>query len=95
MNNNVVRGQRYSFSYCWTNKNNKIRGHIVILEKNQNNQLQIYDPQTNKKYVDSSFNTILKRITYSYPKYNVKPRILRTDDKKINPYFMNDVVKKK
>lgn len=95
LNNNVVRGQRYSFSYCWTNKNNKIRGHIVILEKNQNNQLQIYDPQTNKKYVDSSFNTILKRITYSYPKYNVKPRILRTDDKKINPYFMNDVVKKK
>lgn len=95
LNNNVVRGQRYSFSYCWTNKNNKIRGHIVILEKNQNNQLQIYDPQTNKKYVDSSFNTILKRITYSYPKYNVKPRILRTDDKKINPYFMNDVVKKR
>lgn len=53
----------------------------------------ISKPQTNDKYIGSTFNTKLKRIIYSHSKYKVEPRILRIDDKKFNPYFMNDVMK--
>ena len=96
LTNNVQKGARYQFVYTWVdNKDSKIlHGHTTILEKNKDNQLQIYDPQTNRMYVENRFNTKIKNIAYSYPKYNAKPRILRIDDKKLNPYFMNDVLKK-
>ncbi len=94
LNRNIEKNARYQFAYNWADNTNKLHGHTIILEKNKDNELQLYDPQINKIYTGSSFNSKIKKIKYSYPKYNVNPRILRIDNKKLNPYFMNDVVKK-
>ena len=94
----IKPSERYELSYHITPENGKwadTESHIVMIYKTQDNQLAIYDPQNgdradgnkqSKLYIDSVIN-----------EYNTEfePRILRIDDKALNPKYTNKVVRKR
>ena len=88
---NIKPNERYQFSFTWYRGSTQ-RGHILTIERNEKNEVQIYDPQTSIIYVGKEEVTgYLKRnISYKKP-----TNLLRVDDKDFNKYFINDVVKKK
>ena len=97
LDNNIQQGERYEFSYYLTIKdkyNDDTYGHVVCIEKDDNNKIIIYDPQNNdiaygeqaKQYIDSVVNVQNTKFV---------PTILRVDDKQVNPYYINDVIKKR
>ena len=92
----IKLGERYEFSYSITPENGKwsdTTSHRVIVTRDSGNELLIYDPQDGKiadkenakLYIDSVIN-----------EYNTEflPRILRVDDKALNPIYINKVVRK-
>ena len=97
----VQNGERYAFAYYApedniidsSNENAKISGHVVIVDRSENGELLIYDGQNGnvaygeketKSYIDSIVNDD-NTIFF--------PRILRVDDKKVNPYYTDKVVR--
>lgn len=92
LDSNVKSNERYTLSYTW--HEGKLKGsHILTIERDENNELRIYDPQ-NSRIIAGKENIIShfkERIKYN----GTEPlKILRTDDKAFNKYFINDVVRK-
>ena len=88
----VKPNERYFFRYNWF-ASGETGGHVVTLEKDENNNLAIYDPQTGRrKYKDE-----MKQYFSSYLKFNGKSEIgiIRVDDKDFNNFFVNDGVLEK
>ena len=100
---NVKQGERYELSFNTPtesgnkefDKENEYRAHVVLITRNNENQLEYYDPQNGrhlkgeqaKKYIDTWFqyeHTVL-----------APPRILRIDDKALNLKYVNAVVRKR
>ena len=102
----VKRGERYEFSY-YTQRdlfygednenaynNQKTQGHIVLITRNEKNDLVWYDPQNGDRHegaddVKAFLNSWVNERTL------FAPRILRVDDKAINPKYVNSVVRKR
>ena len=89
---NIKQGERYQTAYYWSGKDNNIKGHVLTIARDETGELRLYDPQTNKikrgKEIINYYSN--HRIVFNVPV--LKPKILRVDDKKFNPYFVNDVV---
>lgn len=90
-------GERYEFIYNLTPTNGEYtdtQSHAVFMTRINGNNLVIYDGQNGKVFYGpkqvKSF--ILANINRNNTKYY--PRILRVDDKKINPYYTDKVVRK-
>ena len=100
---NVKQGERYELIYNTPTESgdknydleNENKGHSVLISRNENGELLYYDPQeyktfegeNAKKYISTWFqyeNTIVS-----------PPRILRVDDKALNPKYVNKVVRKR
>ncbi len=89
--NDIVKpNERYSLRYDWevqTWYKGKVKGgHIVSLERNQDGELQLYDPQSGRKYVG-------KRAITNKCKSISNVDILRVDDKSFNAYFTDNILK--
>lgn len=93
LNSKIKPSGRYVFSYDWDNGKEAI-GHIQIVERNQNGELQFYDPQSGVK-ISNKEKAInyLKNKCILYGK-NTPQELLRIDDKQFNTYFINDIVRK-
>ena len=100
---NVKQGERYELSYntptesgnAKFDKENENKAHAVLITRDSKNQLEYYDPQNGehlkgngaKDYINSWFQ-------YEHTVV-APPRILRIDDKALNPKYVNKVVKKR
>lgn len=95
LNNKVGKNERYAFVYT-TSRDEEYEtfGHIVILERDENNNLRWYDPQNDRERigVEELTGMIDAQVDLS-GKYPLK--ILRTDDKKPNPTLIHEVVQGK
>lgn len=91
LNDNIKDGT-YSFRVVWRGSRS---GHIVIAHK-ENDNLSVYDPQTNKKYNDETsitaefFNKCKLRSKWK----EHKPFIYRTDNLDINPDYADVIMEK-
>ena len=100
---NVKQGERYELSYNTptesgdTNKDreNEDRGHSVLITRNNNGELLYYDPQGYKQFEgESAKNYISTWFQYEHTVV-APPRILRVDDKGLNPKYVNSVIRKR
>ena len=71
-----------------------IEGHVVVVEKGENSQLKIYDPQKREPYVtDKKVKMYLDSwIDNPEAKGDIKPKVIRIDNKQINPYYESVLV---
>ncbi len=93
LDNNINQGERYLFAFQWKQKsyNNEIRGHIITILRDKNNQLKFYDPQIAK----ARNPEFLDRIQYKFDwtEEHCPPKILRVDDKELNKKMLNQISK--
>ena len=90
----VQEGGRYHLGFGW--KGSQRSGHIVTMGK-RNNELYIYDPQSDRTYTGKAFDLYLTRLkmqttSYGY-KYYQWPEVLRVDDKDIDYDVAGQVVR--
>lgn len=92
LNNKIKKNERYFFRYTWFDGKDSA-GHVVTLEKDENENLAIYDAQTGRRKYEDEMKTYFK----SYLQFNGKSQIglLRVDDKELNDFFVNDGVLEK
>ena len=79
---NVVSGGRYEIECQWKNGG----AHVFIIEKHMNGNIIFYDPQTNKKTQDVFDKYCEKMGTEGI-------KVMRTDDKLINPKMAKRVIR--
>ena len=88
---NIKQGERYQTVYYWE-KNEKIYGHVLTIARDETGELRLYDPQTNIIFSGKDVKKYYSRRTVIFNNSVLKPKLLRVDDKKFNPYFVNDVL---
>ena len=90
----VEKGKRYTLQFSWKGKSRM--GHIVCLDRDENNLLRIYDPQCGKTYSGDIVGRYLQQIKYVQTVQGVKmptrPKIMRIDDKEFNLDVVNRVL---
>jgi len=90
----VEKGKRYTLQFSWKGKSRM--GHIVSLDRDENNLLRIYDPQCGKTYSGDIVGRYLRQIKYVQTVQGVKmptrPKIMRIDDKEFNLDVVNRVL---
>ena len=90
----VEKGKRYTLQFSWKGKSRM--GHIVSLDRDENNLLRIYDPQCGKTYSGDIVGRYLQQIKYVQTVQGVKmptrPKIMRIDDKEFNLDVVNRVL---
>lgn len=99
---NVKQGERYELTYNTPtesgnleyDKEHEYDGHVVIITRNENNELEYYDPQNGERERGKGVKAILEP-NFQYKNPVAPPRILRIDDKALNPKYVNKVVKKR
>lgn len=85
LNNNVKPGRIYALEYKYTGKNS---GHIITIEKDNNGQLRLYDPQTNTKKVTAEGIVEYLRKTESL-------RLMDLTDVRLDEKFCDTIMKKR
>ena len=101
MDKTVKKGERYNLAVQWKYGS----GHVVSVMRDDNGDLMVYDPQTNKKYnKDAILSEFLMRNGKSVTQYRVKtywgdiriqPDFYRVDNTLINPVYADAVLKGK
>ena len=94
LNKHIKSEARYQITFCWEDKKRNIYGHVLTISRNPLGVLRMYDPQTSRIYENKNIEKYFNHRSIIYNDANLKPKLLRVDDKKINPYFMDDVVQK-
>ena len=99
---NVKQGERHEFTYNTPtesgnkeyDKEHEYDGHVVIITRNGNNELEYYDPQNGELAKGKGVKDILEP-WFQYQEPVAPPRILRIDNKAFNPKYVNAVVRKR
>ena len=97
MLNNIKKGEIYELAeYPQLVKGDPttIEGHVVVVEKGNDNQLKLYDPQKREVYMN---NDEVSKYLYCWldaPECvnEIQPKIIRIDNKRINPYYKDVLV---
>jgi len=92
----IKTGERYAFVYYTERKTDEkygFEGHEIVLDRDNNNQLRWYDPQSNSTRNETLILGKLKAVVNFSGE--MLPQILQIDDKKFNPYFIDEVVRGK
>lgn len=80
-------------------KANENNGHVILVTRNDdiisNKQILCYDPQNGKHYVGEKAKAYLASWFMYEHTVVISPKILRVDDKALNPKYVNTVVKKR
>ena len=98
---NVMEGERYELAYNTPTEGgndeydrvNENRAHVVLVTRNKDLGIIVYDPQTYSVYENKKAKLMLDS-WFQYKKQVIFPRILRVDDKSINQKYINKIVKK-
>jgi hypothetical protein len=92
----VEKDKRYTMQFSW--KGRQRAGHIIIIDRDLNNELRLYDPQTGNTFTDTDilryFNEIKYVKTIFGKKYNTPPAFLRIDDKEFSLSMVNNIMEK-
>ena len=99
---NVKVGERYELSYNdpLENQNGKMlseyekNGHVVIITRDDKYGLILYDPQNNEMVEGVKVKKFLEP-QFQYKTPVIAPKILRIDNKLLNPKYVNAVVRKR
>lgn len=93
LEDNIQEGCRYTFRHMW--KGNGHVGHIISATR-KNGKLELYDPQTGKKYSDpASIKAYLKETRGQSSVMGFKFGVLglqRVDNMRINPKYANGIM---
>ena len=94
LDNIVKQGERYAMiTYLVRDTEDGCNkdGHITVLDRDNNGRLRLYDPQSNRtRQADSLVGYIKANADYTGRQPSL---ILRIDDKKFNPYYLDEVVR--
>ena len=92
----VKQNERYTIEFAWKGK--AMMGHIISLDRNDNGELRLYDPQTGKTFIGINvlryFNRLKLQITRSGFKIPIPAKLLRIDDKVFNLNVVNQVMER-
>ena len=93
---NVKVGERYEFSYHITPENDDYsltESHTVFMTRMDNGKLLIYDGQNGEIAYDKTEVESYIKSHVNYDNTVYFPRLLRVDDKEVNPYYTDRVVR--
>lgn len=87
--------RRYTLEFSWKGRGNS--GHIISVDKINDNSLRFYDPQTGKSFRGVEINRYLNRLKYKTTVYGQKiplpPKLLRVDNLKFNSKYVDKIIK--
>ena len=96
LEDNLKTGERYTLGHAWKGRGRS--GHIITAFKDENGNVNLYDPQSGKKMAGTEVKTYLSRIKYQMSSYGYKHtvgfRILRVDDKQFNTEMVDKILVK-
>ena len=100
LDKNVKVGQRYELSFNTPtesgnsdyDKEHENDGHVVIITRDEDGKLKYYDPQQYDYHEGEDIKDFLTS-WFQYKTPVIAPKILRIDDKLLNPKYINAVVK--
>ena len=92
LNDNIKQGEKHLFAFQWENSKT---GHIVIVTKDSNDELKIYDCQNSHKYNNAKELLSKLKYNFSFGEDKYPPKLLRVDDKEPNPKIVNQILKQK
>ncbi len=92
LNSTIKQGEIYEFAkypQLETGNLSTVEGHVFVIEKGNDNQLKIYDPQKRDVYItnEESKMYINSWVDAKEMAKDVMPRTIRIDNKQINPYY--------
>ena len=95
----IESGKRYNLQYVWreSGRNGKYRGHVVSISRNQDGNVEVYDPQCGSKFSGTALVSYCKNMSFQlksgrYLKWDKPPHLYRVDNMAFNPEFMNDIM---
>ena len=89
----VKPGERYILKVVWKSKK---FGHVMILNRDDEGKLFIYDPQTGWKYEKpEEIQDVLKKIKFFYEPFNFSPALLRCDNLQFNMPVIRKIIRKR
>ena len=89
----VKPGERYILKVVWESKK---FGHVMILNRDDEGKLFIYDPQTGWKYEKpEEIQYVLKKIKFFYEPFNFSPALLRCDNLQFNMPVIRKIIRKR
>ena len=89
----VKPGERYILKVVWKSKK---FGHVMILNRDDEGKLFIYDPQTGWKYEKpEEIQYVLKKIKFFYGPFNFSPALLRCDNLQFNMPVIRKIIRKR
>lgn len=89
----VKAGERYILKVVWKSKK---FGHVMILNRDDEGKLFIYDPQTGWKYEKpEEIQYVLKKIKFFYEPFNFSPALLRCDNLELNMPVVRKIIRKR
>lgn len=89
----VKPGERYILKVVWKSKK---FGHVMILNRDDEGKLFIYDPQTGWKYEKpEEIQYVLKKIKFFYEPFNFSPALLRCDNLQFNMPVIRKIIRKR
>lgn len=96
LDENLKTGERYFLGHAW--KGRGMSGHIITTFKDDDGNVNLYDPQSGRKMTGSDVDSYLSRIKYQTTVYGTKIkmgfRILRVDDKQFNTDYVDKILVK-
>lgn len=93
----IKQGNRYTLEFGW--KGRRHSGHIVSIDKDENNNLRLYDPQNGKTTTDKTeLLRYFGRFKYQMSTYGLKfpspPKVLRVDNMDFNTDVVDKILEK-
>ena len=99
LDNTVKDGERYAFAYYApedniidsATENGKLSGHVVTIDRCENGELRYYDPQKGEIHIGEDAKAYIDSWTAPPVELPANAQAMRIDDKKINPYYHNNI----
>lgn len=93
----IEKDCRYTIEFGWKGRRNS--GHIVSIEKDENNKLRLYDPQNGQTIInENELKRYFARFKYQFSTYGMKfpdpPKLLRIDNLEFNTDVVDKILEK-
>jgi len=87
--------ERYTLEFCWPEReeDGTVLGHIISLDRDENGNLRLYDPQTGTTRQGTEIERYLRGFEYSVENNGqLLPRIMRIDNMEFNTEIIDNVL---
>lgn len=95
LDDNLEKNKRYTVEFQWK----KIKsGHIVIIEKLEDNTIRMYDPQSGEIFKDKEIANYFKNVKFGFTTYGNKfftpPKLLNVSDMEFNLDVVHKILRR-